>query len=1133
MAIAVADRVDIWRNGFDTDAAGSVARIPLSDGFALWFKLESDYCFSGLTADVSSLSTTTLTVARIVRYAEGSGYVWKDIGEFTLSGSETVLALKEQYCGYQLRFTFASASEVSLQGMSLIYSANATEEHHESMKRNAIVPSTPSTDGCTVGIYFPDDTGTQTGCGGSQFGGYCASDGNCGCRSDHDCFVTPGRPYCNIDAGKTEGTCDKCKYQGDLSTTPDQRHFWCRGRFPSDFWLNQNIPASQQSLWGAAFPFSGEAVAAHFVAPLAPTTNSFFREACDYNSQSDGACVSCYNAIGGSPSYSALYNSPAYATNPVYSTNLQSKGAFGTYHCDLIRPDLPICSSTDYFQLVGIPLTATVNLRGANLSPQWSGASGGEGADTLVNYKGACVPCSMDLAGGSNYVPLHELCSVALPTQPICAATGGCVACTDNIDCDQTLTCDADHTCKWPQTTTASTTANCQKDGSCFKCTKDADCGSTDGGSTANQAACNVATGQCESPFVCNSNAACITKDSTKPNCGKDGKCYTCVGAAASVCGSASTADGPPTGFSSPDAQNQPVCVTDSTSSLLGQCVFCDSNSACGTAGLGANCQSNGQCVDCTSSTCGQTANDGNSDGPPGNPTYTPTGQTTCDTQTKLCVAPFSCTVNNDCLSAGNTGGGKNCQSNNLCVNCVVSKTSTTCSSSDGGSPAGQPNCDQASRLCVDACASNVDCTGTQGANCMANGVCFNCVDNSECATGNAWNGDMGGQLTCNTNTGICFDCNAGNSGSKQQGDCSAGLNCFANGLCKACASSSDCAGSADGGQFPGQTICDTSSGLCVSPCTSNNDCPNGFPNCDKDGFCRSCNSNGYPGCSTNDGPPPAGTNTVCGSDGTCIDPYDCTKHGGDQGGCPANQNCQKSGACIPCDSTVAGAGCGSLDGGAAEDQPTCDTTTKLCAPCDGNFGSGTAAACGATAPNCNKDGSCISCSTDSTCGISDGGRVTDQPHCDTQTHICVNYCTTDLQCRTVDSCNPYCAVDRGCCVECTANSHCPHTDTSYGGLAWRATEATRTVCQTETYQCIHPVPTVACTLDSQCTGSLKACSPSQGVCVQCLFNSHCQSLTDTPICDVAAQQCVAQSAAGVVQFSLLVLLASVLALVF
>jgi len=253
------------------------------------------------------------------------------------------------------------------------------------------------------------------------------------------------------------------------------------------------------------------------------------------------------------------------------------------------------------------------------------------------------------------------------------------------------------------------------------------------------------------------------------------------------------------------------------------------------------------------------------------------------------------------------------------------------------------------------------------------------------------------------------------------------------------------------------------------------------------------------------------GSNTLCNmATGICINPYNCMSAmniglPGGQGGCPSGQNCQQDGSCIVCNTST----CAGLDGGATPNQPACDTATGLCGACDGNVGDSTFSPCPASLPNCQADGSCISCGSDSDCGTLDGpssNPTPNQPFCDTVAHVCVNYCTADVDCP--DPCFPHCAINKGCCVECVQNSHCPHTDTSNGGLAWRGQDALRTVCEFNTYTCVPPPPNSGCAADGDCSVVGKpACSSTQGSCVPCLFDIHCKA--PTPACNTGRQVCV------------------------
>eukprot|EP01126_Amoeba_proteus_P056042 TRINITY_DN69_c0_g1_i8.p1 TRINITY_DN69_c0_g1~~TRINITY_DN69_c0_g1_i8.p1 ORF type:complete len:513 (+),score=104.15 TRINITY_DN69_c0_g1_i8:677-2215(+) len=433
-------------------------------------------------------------------------------------------------------------------------------------------------------------------------------------------------------------------------------------------------------------------------------------------------------------------------------------------------------------------------------------------------------------------------------------------------------------------------------------------------------------------------------------------------------------------------------------------------------------------------------------------------GQISCDIASGLCVTPFSCARNSDCPGHG----GNNCQVGGSCMNCVVGYTSSTCGSSDAGETPGQINCNQASLICVNSCNTNSDCVGTQGSNCMSNGLCLSCRSAADClAANNNWGGD--------------------------------------------------------GGEIKGQTLCGAN-GICISACTGNfgtggsNPCTSSTQgNCMSDGTCRACTND--QDCNANDGPPPGvNKNIVCNiNTGICQDPYSCGTNpvtSTDNAGCQAQfpgqskSNCWADGSCLSCTNNN---DCFSRDGGRVPKQPRCDLTSGTCVGCQSN------ADCPSSAPNCNSDGFCYDCRTfsaSSTCGSLDGPPgARAQPNCDTQTGICVDFCTADAHC--LDACLPRCQLDRGCCVECTKNSDCPVNQ-------WRGSERNKTLCDTDLgYICVNylsrdtptPAPVIGCAMDSHCLPPTPACSPTQSRCVQCLFDTHCSS--PTPACSTNTQTCV------------------------
>eukprot|EP01126_Amoeba_proteus_P029502 TRINITY_DN290_c0_g2_i10.p2 TRINITY_DN290_c0_g2~~TRINITY_DN290_c0_g2_i10.p2 ORF type:complete len:607 (+),score=124.87 TRINITY_DN290_c0_g2_i10:2027-3847(+) len=566
--------------------------------------------------------------------------------------------------------------------------------------------------------------------------------------------------------------------------------------------------------------------------------------------------------------------------------------------------------------------------------------------------------------------------------------------------------------------------------GLCLTCRSDADCAASgntwggDGGEVRGQTSCQSGHGGA--------------------NCQVGGSCQDCaVDYVSSTCG---TRDGG-------EVSGQINCFTASRLCVAS----CSTNSDCvGTQGL--NCMSNGLCLTCRSDAdCAASGNTWGGDG------GEVRGQTSC--QSGLCTTPFSCTSNAMCPGHG----GANCQVGGSCQDCAVDYVSSTCGTRDGGEVSGQINCFTTTRLCIGRCSANSDCIGTQGLNCMSNGLCLTCRSNADCSTGNSWLGD--------------------------------------------------------GGEIPSQTICGAG-GICQSACTGNfgsatsNPCPSTAANCMYDGICRSCT--GDSDCNSNDGPPQTSAkNIICSSSGICVDPFSCgtvPATSSDNQGCQANypgqakNNCWADGSCRSCTSNT---DCYSNDGGRVPKQPRCDVASGTCVGCTSN------ADCPSQAANCNRDGFCYDCRTfaaGSTCPLLDGppGAVA-QPNCDPVTGTCVNFCTQDSHCT--DTCYPHCQIERGCCVECNTDRDCPL-------LQWRGAEKNKMKCDTNAgYVCVGsmtpsaPTPAVGviCQFDSDCGNTTTpACSVTQNKCVECLFDGHCTGAMKA--CHVGAQHCVECVSSGYCQ---------------
>jgi len=200
-------------------------------------------------------------------------------------------------------------------------------------------------------------------------------------------------------------------------------------------------------------------------------------------------------------------------------------------------------------------------------------------------------------------------------------------------------------------------------------------------------------------------------------------------------------------------------------------------------------------------------------------------------------------------------------------------------------------------------------------------------------------------------------------------------------------------------------------------------------------------------------------------------------------------KNCQKDGSCKSCTSNP---DCGVTDGGEVTDQPACDTASGQCTACRSNND------CPSSTPNCGDDGGCYHCNAPGNrCGSMDGpqgGPNDGQPHCDALTGLCVNYCTADDQCP--DECAPRCHLNRGCCVQCLESDDCPLAN-------WRADQAAYTTCSVNSFTCVK-----GCSVDDDCsTDDKPACSATSGDCVECLYDYHCSDGVTT-VC-ASSQTCV------------------------
>ncbi|HUB07415.1 MAG TPA: hypothetical protein VMB50_10450 [Myxococcales bacterium] len=333
-------------------------------------------------------------------------------------------------------------------------------------------------------------------------------------------------------------------------------------------------------------------------------------------------------------------------------------------------------------------------------------------------------------------------------------------------------------------------------------------------------------------------------------------------------------------------------------------------------------CATNGTCVQCASDTdcVGQ-------------------GEPHCDT---LADQYFGTCV--ECVPgvAGECGTGEACAPGQ--DNCVAGG----CSSNPSACSANGQNqvCDPASGACVD-CLSNSDCSaGGGGAICdTVSDSCVDCLKPSDCPAS---------QPGCSQ--GTCGQCNLSS-------DCPSGMTCL-NQTCS-CTTNASCPSATpicipDGGgaQFggPGQPVCGCSQksdcasagsgyvcdpnqgqdGLCVPPCTSDNDC---LANPDT----------GTGVCDTS-----TGLCVECATASDCTDPDSPFCVGGSCGECGVDGDCAALDAGTPFCVSPQGQGtlCGECRTAAdcPADNPGCDSSSYTCGSCTYNSD------CPASAPVCDAD---------------------------------------------------------------------------------------------------------------------------------------------------------------------------------
>jgi hypothetical protein len=134
---------------------------------------------------------------------------------------------------------------------------------------------------------------------------------------------------------------------------------------------------------------------------------------------------------------------------------------------------------------------------------------------------------------------------------------------------------------------------------------------------------------------------------------------------------------------------------------------------------------------------------------------------------------------------------------------------------------------------------------------------------------------------------------------------------------------------------------------------------------------------------------------------------------------------------------------------------PLCDPAGGVCVQCLGN-GHCSGQICDPLTKTC------VQCATPTDCN----GPNT----CDALTHECRPSCSGPEGCTTPDA--PYCASDRGVCVQCLASVDCLEPDVP--------------TCNVTAGRCAQ------CIDDSACSGETPHCAPTLGECVECVVSSDC-----------------------------------------
>jgi hypothetical protein len=199
---------------------------------------------------------------------------------------------------------------------------------------------------------------------------------------------------------------------------------------------------------------------------------------------------------------------------------------------------------------------------------------------------------------------------------------------------------------------------------------------------------------------------------------------------------------------------------------------------------------------------------------------------------------------------------------------------------------------------------------------------------------------------------------------------------------------------------------------------------------------------------------------------------------------------------------------------------PVCDPTSNLCAPCNGNFGStathscptagagvcvdadagvdagaGTCVGCATSADCTNPQPVCSSAAVCAPCNGDNGSGATSPcpaatPNCNTTSGACGTTCFTDAECGAGNWCNNL--ADAGACQPKVANGQPVPGGSCVTAVAMRACVSSLCVATGGLAGTCE-----ACASDTDCTAATPVCDPASATCVSALSDAGLEGATE------------------------------------